>query len=86
MALDNADACEADMSESERGASMQFEVDLRRHRYNNGEMLFSHKSLILETVNDTIAHGGTFVLVVSPTTITLVQRPQPEDLFDARTP
>jgi hypothetical protein len=69
-------------SPSSQTAVLQFEINLERLRsYPNGKWVGAFgtvKELIDMAQQDTITNGGTFVLVVTPETITVVQRPDAE--------
>ena len=77
--------------EGPRGAVMQFEIDRARWRATDGTT-FNNSNGFTETsmqrvyaiaktaVCDVIYRGGTFVIVVSPEKITMVQRPDAEEL------
>lgn len=73
-----------------RGAVLQFEIDRKRwygtstsdvSRELSGESQEGRlKCLARTALNDTIRNGGTFVMVVTPDKITVVQRPDAEEL------
>lgn len=77
------------MADNARGAIIQFEID--RKRFGNKDT-FQQGNSSTETPEgrlygmaktaacDTIYRGGTFVLVVTADKITMVQRPDAEDL------
>lgn len=71
--------------------TLQFEVDRKvLDRYSDTQLFTkaygaataaqSAKQVILSAMWDTVDHGGTFVLVVSPETVTVVQRPDAANL------
>lgn len=70
------------------GAVLQFEIDRKRwaetSSFNTaayGEKPYDRLYAMAKTaVCDTIHMGGTFVLVATPDKITMVQRPDAEDL------
>lgn len=69
----------------DRGAVLQFEIDRQRMRQYSGDPGLEGpvrrvRSLAETAVIDTLVNGGTFVLVVSETKITMVQRPDAEEL------
>lgn len=74
---------------TDRGAVLQFEID--RKRFANKDTFCSDSSIgespsgriyaMAKTAAcDTIFRGGTFVLVVTPDKITMVQRPDAEEI------
>lgn len=70
---------------SDRGALLQFECDRTRvSKYSSKPGLESPNDRIYHLAHcaawDTIQNGGTFVLVVTPEKITMVQRPEADDL------
>ena len=79
---------EAAEEEPPRGAVLQFEID--RTRWSNkesfnatayGETPYQRLYAMAKTaVCDTIHKGGTFVLVATPDKITMVQRPDAEEI------
>lgn len=73
------------MSTNDRGAVLQFEVDRKRmagYSTEPGVEKPWHRIFNLAQCAawDTISNGGTFVLVVTPDKITMVQRPTAEEL------
>lgn len=70
----------------ERGSVLQFEIDRKRLDLSTfvGMTDDSHDRRIRNIGNtalkDTLKHGGTFVLVVTETKITMVQRPEAEEI------
>lgn len=72
---------------SDRGALLQFECDRNRMKgYSSKPGIESPSDRIYHIAHcaawDTIQNGGTFVLVVTPDKITMVQRPEAESLDD----
>jgi hypothetical protein len=76
-------------TKAQRGAVMQFEVDRERlalsvesfHKSGFDEKPIDRIYNIAKTAAcDTIFRGGTFVLVVTPDKITMIQRPDAEDI------
>lgn len=79
------------MAEGKRGAVLQFEIDRERcvatkgttFQLSNGfqEGPMDRVYAIAKTACcDTIFRGGTFVLVVTPDKITMIQRPDAEEI------
>lgn len=78
------------MTKAARGAVIQFEID--RKRWNSTAGTTFQQSTFGETaagrlyavartaVTDTLSHGGTFVLVATPDKVTMVQRPDAEEI------
>lgn len=78
-------------TQAPRGAVMQFEIDIERWKATN-KTTFQLSNGISETpmqriyalaktaASDVIYRGGTFVLVVTNTKITMVQRPDAEEI------
>lgn len=73
---------------SDRGAVMQFEFDRKRirsmtkttRRYEDETVNIHAHDVIRGALEDVLANGGTLVLVVSEQKITIVQRPDAEEL------
>jgi hypothetical protein len=77
-------------AKSKRGAVLQFEID--RERWHATEDHFSVDQysgespggrlfgMVKTAAIDTIRNGGTFVLVVTDEKITMIQRPDAEDI------
>lgn len=72
---------------SVRGAVLQFEFD--RNRVGNMSLTTGYDKVTVNShahdvirgaLHDTIHHGGTFVCVVAPDKITVVQRPDAEEI------
>lgn len=73
-----------------RGAVMQFEIDRKRvakfpedeeaiiGKY--GKAGWRWRGLLHQAVNDVLANGGTLVIVATPDKVTVVQRPDAEEL------
>lgn len=68
-------------------AILQFEIDRKRvsgyprdSSSADGSAANKYERLFWAAMHDTLRHGGTFVLVVSPDKITAVQRPEAEEL------
>jgi len=73
------------MTEKPRGAVVQFEIDRKRWALFSvpGETRDGALRRLAEaSLNDTISNGGTFVLVATPTKLTLVQRPDAEEALE----
>lgn len=80
------------MAEPTHGAVFQFEINRKRwlsvhdrdlsQELNESQMQKLHH-IARTAISDTIRNGGTFVMVVSAETITMVQRPDAEDLPNA---
>jgi hypothetical protein len=77
---------------SDRGAVMQFEFDRKRIRamarttpvnYSPTSANYQAHEIIRDALQDVFDNGGTLVVVISPEKITVVQRPDAEDLADA---
>jgi hypothetical protein len=79
------------IEKSRAPAILQFEVDRARWSDTKGTSFQSENDFVASPMArlyamaktaacDTLFRGGTFVLVVSPTKITMVQRPDAEDL------
>lgn len=73
------------MIKPDRGAVLQFEIDRERcngYSTQPGAERPMHRIFNLAhcAAWDTISNGGTFVLVVTPDKITMVQRPTAEEL------
>lgn len=69
----------------DRGAVLQFEMDRARLKdFSTVPGIEKPSDRIYHMAHaaawDTIKNGGTFVLVVSPGKITMIQRPEAEDL------
>jgi hypothetical protein len=79
-------------TKGERGAVLQLEIDRKRWGetamygglqttgLNKETADMRLKNLLLSTIMDTVTNGGTFVLVATADKITLVQRPDAEEL------
>lgn len=78
----------ADKPTAPRGAVLQFEIDRKRFLDKESFISSGHDdspqkrlyAIAKTAVTDTIWKGGTFVLVVTPDKVTMVQRPDAEDL------
>lgn len=78
----------------QRGAVMQFEFDRSRIatmrritcRYEKENVNVHAHDVIRGALEDVFDNGGTLVVVVGPEKITVVQRPDAEDLEDPVTP
>jgi hypothetical protein len=78
----------------ERGAVLQFEIDRERWRLTSGDTYRAATTgekpsdrlyyMAQTAVNDTLLNGGTFVLVVSETKVTMVQRPEATELDEEK--
>jgi len=73
---------------SDRGAVLQFEADWQRVKdYSTQPGLEKPKDRIYHLAHcaawDTLQHGGTFVLVVGNGKVTMIQRPDAENIEDA---
>lgn len=74
----------------DRGAVLQFEIDRGRWAETKGTTFSGNfasetpmdrlYAMAKSAACDTIFRGGTFVLVVSATKITMIQRPEAEDI------
>lgn len=79
------------MNDKTRGAVLQFEIDRERWK-DSAPSFFSENEFTTKNpidriyamaktaVCDTIHRGGTFVLVASPSKITMIQRPDAEEI------
>lgn len=75
-------------AQKDRGAVLQFEFDKKRlramkretRRYETESVNIHAHDVIRGCMEDVFENGGTLVVVVSPEKITVVQRPDAEDL------
>ena len=77
------------MGSTDRGAVLQFEIDRKRFTGVAGANYSANTCgerpmdrvyhLARTAASDTIMNGGTFVLVVTPDKITMIQRPDVDD-------
>lgn len=75
---------------TDRGAVLQFEIDRRRWlgtnphdmagKYSSETMPERLEYIARTAISDTLRHGGTFVMVVADDKITMVQRPDAEQI------
>lgn len=71
-----------------RGAVLQLELDRKRlgkypdspHYGEHNKGPWKWRGLLHQAVDDVLANGGTLVLVATPDKVTVVQRPDAEDL------
>jgi hypothetical protein len=76
------------IAQRDRGAVVQFEFDKKRlramtretRRYETENVNVHAHDVIRGCLEDVFQNGGTLVVVVSPEKITVVQRPDAEDL------
>ena len=76
------------MADEKTGAVMQFEFDRKRIQamtktawhHENVSAKASAYDVIRATLEDVLSNGGTFVVVVGPQKITVVQRPEAEEI------
>lgn len=74
----------------DRGAVLQFEIDRRRWLNTSGHDFSANsvgekpgerlRHMVRTAAADTLANGGTFVLVVTPDKVTMIQRPDAEEI------
>lgn len=78
----------AEKAQAPRGAVLQFEIDRKRvaaypddvNSYGeNNRAAWRWRGIAHQALNDTLANGGTFVVVASPDKVTIVQRPDADE-------